>query len=104
LLGFAGAIQRKVVEVNSAAVEAKRPAIRFVRAGGFPSRSRGCKSFGILSQARDWMCDFDLPELHKNSTYKFPSDIDITSLVCDGFIISRSTRICIILELTVPRT
>ena len=73
-----------------------------VRAGDTPSRNGSRKNYGILYEARDWVCDFDLPELHRTSPYQFPVDVDITSLVCDGYIISRSRRICIILELTVP--
>ncbi len=102
LLEFAGAIQRKVTEVNRTALDSTPPFVRFIRAGGIPPRSMARKNFGILHEARDWTCDFHLPELHKDSTYQFPSDVDITSLMCDGYIISHSKRICIILELTVP--
>jgi hypothetical protein len=102
LLEFAGAIQRKVREVNAASLDSRSPSIRFVRAGGTPSRGSPRKDFGILHEGRDWICDFDLPELHSTTTYQFPADVDATSLVCDGYILSRSRRICIILELTVP--
>ena len=101
LLELAGAIQRKVSDVNATALETKPP-IRFVRAGGTPFRSGAHKDFGILHNARDWACDFDLPELHSVNPYQFPAVVNITSLICDGYIISKSQRICIILELTVP--
>jgi len=60
------------------------------------------KDFGLLNEARDWVCDFDLPELHVSSTYYFPHDVEISDVRCDGYIISRAAKRCIILELTVP--
>ena len=67
-----------------------------------PSRGATRKDFGILRLARDWTCDFHLPELHQNSPYQFPLDVDVSTRMCDGFIVSRSKKIVIPLELTVP--
>ncbi len=76
--------------------------IRFVKAGVIPRRSAPRKDFGLLALARDWTCDFHLPELHQNSSYQIPFDVDVSALMCDGFIISRSKKIFILIELTVP--
>src|SRR6185437_16440686 len=64
-----------------------------------PRRSAPRKDFGLLAAARD---DFHLPELHQNTSYQIPFDVDVSTLMCDGFIISRSQKIFIVLELTVP--
>ena len=66
-----------------------------------PRRGSSRKDFGILGCARDWSCDFDLPEFHQGGRYQIPLDVDLSTL-CDGFIISRSKKVFIILELTVP--
>jgi len=63
---------------------------------------KGFSDFGILSEAKDWVCDFDLPDLRQGSPYAFPVDVDATSIKIDGYIISRSKKICILIELTVP--
>jgi hypothetical protein len=102
LLVLVGAIRRKIKVVNSSPRTSSVPFIRFVPAGSLPSRSPPRKDFGILGVARDWTCDFDLPELHQNSTYQIPLDVDVSTLLCDGFIISRSKKIFILIELTVP--
>ena len=59
---------------------------------------------GILASARDWVCDFDLPELHqKGSQFVFPHVVCSTPLRIDGYILSLSSQICIAgPELTVP--
>ena len=102
LLELAGAIRRKIVEVNSCPRAGSGHHIRFVPAGVVPPRSTQRKDFGILDLARDWTCDFHLPELHQSSTYHIPFEVDVSTLMCDGFIMSRSKKIFIILELTVP--
>ena len=78
--------------------------IKFIPAGGSrASVSSTPKLGGILSQARDWELDFDLPELHSPlSRYVFPHDVCATPLKLDGYILSRKKRILIALELTVP--
>ena len=48
------------------------------------------------------MVDFHLPELHQNHSYQIPFDVDVSPLMCDGFIISHSKKVFILLELTVP--
>ena len=37
-----------------------------------------------------------------DSKYCFPQDVDAVNVRCDGYILSRSKKICIIIELTVP--
>ena len=94
-------IQRKVREVNTSRIKPS-PFIHFVRAGQSATRRPKRLDFGLLNEARDWICDFDLPELHKDSTYAFPYDISVDSLRSDGYIVSRSCKSCIIVELTSP--
>ena len=102
LLELAGAIRRKISEVNASQKVVTRPPIRFVPAGKVPPRGVTRKDFGLLDLARDWSCDFHLPEFHKYSPYHIPLEVDISTLMCDGFIISRSKKIFIVLELSVP--
>ena len=103
LLALTGFIQKKVKVVNAAPIVTQRRFISFVRAGHKPGPRSAAVNTGILFEARDWICDFDLPELHPNgSIYSMPSDIDITGIRCDGYVISRSSKICILFELTVP--
>ena len=48
-------------------------------------------------------CDFDLPEFRSpGSSYVFPHVVALTTLKIDGYVISESARICIVLELTCP--
>ena len=69
--------------------------IRFVRAGTSVSKLSAPKLRGILGQARDWECDFDLPEFRSpHAKYIFPQDVCATPLKMDGFVISRKHRIC----------
>jgi len=83
--------------------KADNPLIKFVRAGQAAKPSSSSKLKGLLSQARDWVANFDLPELRlPHSKYLFPSDICATPLKMDGHVISRKARICIGIELTVP--
>jgi len=59
--------------------------------------------YGLLSGSRDWVCDFDLPDLHSAGLkYHFPYEVEVTDLRCDGYIISFSRKVCCIVELTVP--
>ena len=52
--------------------------------------------------ARDWLADFDLPELHasEEQPYFFPPEVAATTSRIDCYIICRKKRICIGLELT----
>ncbi len=97
LLEMAGAVRRKVTGVNNLPVQPNRM-IKFIPAGKRPTPG---PPLGILNEARDWVCDFDLADLHSNTHYQFPINLDV-GLRCDGYILSRSKCICIILELTVP--
>ena len=75
----------------------------FVRAGDPTPRPTCMKPQGLLSLARDWTCNFDLPEFRVSSgAYLFPQEICATPLKIDGFIISKSRRLCILVELTAP--
>ncbi len=52
--------------------------------------------FGILEKARDWICDFDLPEFHGDqSKFVFPHVVCMTPLRIDGYILSMSAKVCI---------
>ena len=83
--------------------KATDPLIKFVRAGARVSKSSAIKLRGILSQARDWECDFDLPEYRSPlSKYLFPQEVCATPLKMDGYVLSKKHRICVGLELTVP--
>ena len=93
-------MQRKIEAVNAAPIPSPQSRfISFVPAGHKPIPS----TFGILFDARDWICDFYLPEFHPNGgRYCIPCDIGITDLRCDGYLVSRSMKICVVFELTVP--
>ena len=66
------------------------------------SAGGGPKDKGLLSRARDWSADFDLPELHVSPAqpYRFPAEVAITESRPDCFMISRKERLCIAVELT----
>lgn len=100
LLELATAVRRIIADVNGLPLSSART-INFIPAGKAPPRRQPPANLGILNDARDWICDFDLPDLHSTTPYHFPVNIDV-GLRCDGYIISWSKRICIILELTVP--
>lgn len=73
--------------------------ISFVRAGGTAKKNSSVALSGILSQARDWVYNFDLPEFRLPfSKYMFPQDICATPLKMDGHLISRKQRIVVVLE------
>jgi hypothetical protein len=71
-------------------------------AAAISSAGGGPKDKGLLSLARDWSADFDLPELHvpPAQPYRFPPEVAITESRPDCFIISRNERMCIAVELT----
>jgi len=104
LLYLASQIQKKLQVINGSAMTNEIAHINFHPAGKRPSPI-GIRrdDFGLLASARDWVCDFDLPELHSSgSKYHVPYEIDLTNLRCDGYIFSLSNKVCIIVELTVP--
>jgi hypothetical protein len=79
--------------------------IKFVAAGSKAKPDeKSPPRFGLLEKARDWECDFDLPEFHSGtSQFVFPHDVCQTPSRIDGYIISRQEKICIAgPELTVP--
>ena len=83
--------------------KATDPLIKFVRAGAGMCKSSVTKLRGILGLARDWECDFDLPEFRSPlSKYLFPPEVCATPLKMDGYVMSRKHRICVGIELTVP--
>ena len=114
---LAEATQAKLNWVNSlppvpnAADPLLRP-VAFVKAGAAPStvraasvRARNYRHLGLLANARDWTCDFDLPEFHRppRPSFGLPADVGVTSNRIDSFIVSRQTRNFIAgPELTVP--
>ena len=105
LLLIARAIQAKLIEVNNSPQRPLVPPIAFVKAGSsVPKQPDKAPTFGLLDKARDWICDFDLPEFHPNgSQLVFPHVVCPTPLRIDGFIISMSAKVCIAgPELTVP--
>ena len=102
LLYISGAITEKVKEVNHSPVLSKIPFIKFVPAASKPSTTKSTPTniFSLLSNARDWIYDFDLPEFRSNgASYCFPRDVDVNGIRCDGYLLSRSTKTCIVIEL-----
>ena len=89
-------------EAVAQANKEKRPAVRniaFVPAGAQPKlqqrRDHGPNS--LLQEAQDWECLVDLER-----ALQFPSDVALTRLRPDVVILSRTARIVIMGELTVP--
>ena len=74
LLELALNIQQKIREVNSLPSGLPRPKVHFVPAGNVSRNSSPTTlDLGLLEDARDWVCDFDLPEFHTgDSKYCFP--------------------------------
>ena len=106
LFHLAASIAEFVTKINTLPVSdapTRRMRISFVQAGSKKSTTRKSQSrFGLLHRARDWIFDFDLPEWGDRGSYVFPHDIATTALNPDGFLISRQTKTCVILELTAP--
>jgi hypothetical protein len=106
MLILAKAISAKIAEVNASEPTKSDRKIEFVRSGAPVRRkkSNGLKVLGLLEVARDWECDFDLPEYRPaGSQYVFPHAVCVTPLKVDGHIVSRSARVCIVgPELTAP--
>ncbi len=84
--------------------ERKQDFIRFVRAGSAPRRGSSRQPSTWLEAARDWVCNFDLPEFQEGKrTYSFPHDVCTPNLRVDGYIISRRDKVCVLgPELTSP--
>jgi len=80
LLLIAASIKEQVIVAGKAPErKAKDPLIKFVRAGEAMKRSIPSKLKGLLSQARDWIVDFDLPEFRfPHSAYVFPHEVCAT--------------------------
>jgi hypothetical protein len=107
---LATAIQNKVKYVN--ALPLKIPRTKFIHFVAEGKKSNHTKlpplkeeeSLGLLSAARDWFVDFDLPSFRtSDSKYIFPYDVCATPQKIDGYIISRKEKICIAgPELTAP--
>ena len=102
---LAEAIKNKLNQINSLPPSGPIPLIPFVRAGKKISAVvNDVPPANLLSQARDWEADFDLPEYHKDgSVFGFPYEVCATSLRIDAYIISRASKTCIAgPELTAP--
>src|ERR1700745_1775025 len=111
LLAIAKAVQERVADANSKPKPKETKQIAplqsaFVRAGqSIDSKKKSTKKDAphLLQAANDWKCDVDLPEFRSpGSSYVFPHDVCLTTTKIDGYILSRSARICIGLELTCP--
>ena len=107
LLCVAQAIIKKLVFINELPDIATEPTdvSKSYKTDFISSRKVGLKNSkrkvvpqtGILFTARDWKCNFDLREfLEGKHQMNFPSDICVTSKRIDGYIVSRSKRICIL--------
>ena len=100
LLVLCRAIQAKLKEVNSLPLDKNSSASSsqpFVSAGSVHNLRKAKRDLGLLANARDWECDFDLPELREaDSKYVFPHDVCETTYRVDGYVVSRSTRFCIV--------
>ena len=66
----------------------KTQLITFVAEGFKGGWRKSVWSSGWLCDADDWMCDFDLPEVHTVTPYLFPHVICATPLKVDGYIAS----------------
>jgi len=101
---LARAIQTKVEQVNKSPIRPALEPIKFVAAGSKSAPQQKPVRFGMLEEARDWKCDFDLPELHpEGSQFVFPYDVCMTPSRIDGYIVSRKAKVCLAgPELTVP--
>ena len=105
MLLLAKAISEQLVIFNASRPgESKSQAalIQFVRPGQKPRANRQKKRSSLLDGACDWKGNFDLPEFQRGSAYVFPHDVCLTPLRIDGYIISRTAKICIGIELTSP--
>ena len=103
LLLLAKAISEQLVIFNASRPgESKSQAalIQFVRPGQKPRANRQKKRSSLLDGACDWKGNFDLPEFQRGSAYVFPHDVCLTPLRIDGYILSRTAKICIGIELT----
>ena len=104
---LAEAIKAKLTWVNSlppvpnAADPLLRP-VTFVKAGAAPSTLRAAsdkvrsdRHLGLLADARDWICDFDLPEFHlpPRPSFGLPADVGATSNRIDSFILSADSKL-----------
>jgi len=58
----------------------------------------------LWGPSRDWQCAFHLSEwgLREDKAYSFPADVCVTDLCPDGYVISRSAKRIVIVELTSP--
>ena len=100
---LARAIQTKVEQVNKSPIRPALEPIKFVAAGSKSAPQQKSVRFGMLEEARDWKCDFDLPELHpEGSQFVFPYDVCMTPSRI-GYVISRKAKMRLAgPELTVP--
>ena len=105
LLRLARSIVDKLIEVNNKPEGKPQMLQHFVKAGTTPVKRRKTATLGILAQARDWRCNFDLPEFRQKTGGRlmFPQDIKVTNLRIDGYILSREHKVCILgPEMTAP--
>ena len=104
---LAEAIKHKLKQINGSPLANTTPLVPFVRAGEkAPTSVAGQQRTpaSLLSHARDWEADFDLPEYRTNgSVFAFPYEVCATTLRIDAYITSRASKTCIAgPELTAP--
>lgn len=81
LLILARAIQNKIAEVNRSPPRLSLPPVNFVKAGASVSKTPvTAPPFGVLEKARDWICDFDLPEFHAINPVLFSRTLSVLHL------------------------
>jgi len=106
LLEIAKLIADLVTHVNTLPIPrsdiAKKGTV-FVKAGAPKKQAvRKHQRTGLLHLACDWIFDFHMPEWETAASYTFPSDVALTNRLPDGVLISRKTKMCVIIELTAP--
>ncbi len=80
--------------------------ILFVKQGAKAQKSmksKSSKDSSLLNQARDWevLCDLSW-ERSPGSILLFPQDVALTQLKPDLLVVSRTTKRCVLIELTAP--
>ena len=91
LLEFSIFCQQKLKEVNQSQIRKPSQFINFVGAGQVPKRIVHLKDFGVLAAARDWISDFDLPDLHSEAVFLVTLKLRILVVMVILFLIQRKS-------------
>jgi hypothetical protein len=102
LVAYFAKVVREHLAKQSKVKKLKSQLITFVPEGYKGMWRKSVWSNGLLFEANDWVLDFDLPELHSATPYVFPHVICATPLKADGYMVSFSKKICIVVEFTAP--